>query len=249
MRRLLFLAAAIIVMLPVTAIADSITNPASSFSTAKKIARDTIYADHATTFYCGCAYTPNPTGTGGVIDVPGCSYEIQSDEKRGNRLEWEHVVPAARLGQWRQCWQQREQFPECYKANGKLRTGRDCCLKVDAGFKLAHNDLHNLTPSVGEVNADRLNYPYGIVEGEDLEYGTCDFELGQDPHIAEPAEGVRGNAARIWLYMAEMHGTALTTAERRMFELWAEADAPDDWERERDSRIQEAQGNGNPFVE
>ena len=62
------------------------------------------------------------------------------------RLEWEHVMPAARIGRGRDCYEQREMFPKCFKANGKLRSRRECCQKVDAGFKMAHNDLHNLTP-------------------------------------------------------------------------------------------------------
>ena len=60
-------------------------------------------------------------------------------------------MPAARIGQHRNCWQNRELFPQCKLANDDLRDGRDCCLRVEAGFKLAHNDLHNLVPSVGEI--------------------------------------------------------------------------------------------------
>ncbi len=33
---------------------------AGSWGTAKKWARDTIYADHNTTFYCGCSYAKIP---------------------------------------------------------------------------------------------------------------------------------------------------------------------------------------------
>ncbi len=41
--------------------------------------------------------------------------------------------------------------------------------------------LHNLAPSVGELNGDRSNHPYGIVEDEPREYGACDFEVGGSP--------------------------------------------------------------------
>jgi len=230
------------------ALADSITDPASSFTSAKATARDVIYADRATTLYCGCAYTPNPTGTSGVIDHASCGYEIKHIESRANRLEWEHVMPAARIGRGRDCYEQRELFPGCFKTNGKLRSRRDCCQKVDAGFKLAHNDIHNLTPSVGEVNADRSDLPYGIVEDEPREYGACDFEIGEEPKVAEPAEAVRGDVGRIWLYMAEMHGVALSVQERGMFERWAEGDPVSDFERLRDERIEAEQGNRNHFV-
>ena len=202
-----------------SAVADTITNPASSFNKAKEIARDTIYANRKVTFYCSCTYTNTSTQSGGKIDVAGCGYVIKTNEVRGKRLEWEHVMPAARIGQHRNCWQHRELFPKCFKSNGKLHTGRDCCLKVDAGFKLAHNDLHNLVPSVGEINGDRSNHPYGIVEDEPRDYGTCDFEIGETPKVAEPATSVRGDAARIWLYMSEMHGVALSPEERGLMEI------------------------------
>ena len=143
------------------------------FMNAKKAALNAIYADRATTFYCGCSYTPNQSGASGVIDHGSCGYQIKHIESRAPRLEWEHVMPAARFGQGRDCYEHRELFPACFKSNGKLRTRRDCCEKVDAGFKLAHNDLHNLTPSVGEMNADRSDLPYGIVEEEPREYGDC----------------------------------------------------------------------------
>jgi len=83
---------------------------------------------------------------------------------------------------------------------------------------------------------------YGIVEDEPREYGTCDFEIGEEPKVAEPAEAVREDAARIWLYMAETHGVALTVEERAMFERWAEADPVSNWERERDELIEGQQG-------
>ena len=100
--------------------ADSLTNPATSFLNAKKTARDVIYADRRITFYCSCAYTPNPTGASGKIDVVGCSYANEENKKRGKVLEWEHVMPAARIGSHRDCWAKRELFPACFKKTGKL---------------------------------------------------------------------------------------------------------------------------------
>jgi deoxyribonuclease-1 len=76
-------------------------------------------------------------------------------------LEWEHVVPASRLGGDRTCWQEREPFPECIRDNGSLRSGRECCRKVDPEFRAMEAELHNLVPSVGELNEDRSNLPYG----------------------------------------------------------------------------------------
>ncbi len=110
------------------------------------------------------------------------------------------------------------------------------------------NDLHNLTPSIGQVNGDRSNHPYGIVDGEPRNYGTCDFEIGGSLKVAEPNPHIRGNAARIWLYMADTWGIPLTQEEIEMFRKWDADDPVGEWEKNRDGRIEEIQGNTNPFV-
>jgi endonuclease I len=40
----------------------------------------------------------------------------------------------------------------------------------------------------------------------------------------------------------------MTTAQRKMFNAWAQADLTDDWERLRNKRIAAAQGNRNPQI-
>ena len=39
------------------------------------------------------------------------------------------------------------------------------------------SDLHNLFPSIGEVNGDRSNYIFGEIPGESRVYGQCDIEI------------------------------------------------------------------------
>lgn len=111
-------------------------------------------------------------------------------------------------------------------------------------------DMHNLVPAVGELNGDRSDRPYGIVAGEPREYGACDFEIehagGDGP--TEPAESVRGDVARAWLYMSAEWGMELTDAERELLERWHLDDPADDWEILRDHRIQAVQGNANAYV-
>ncbi|WP_420207655.1 hypothetical protein [Alteromonas gracilis] len=71
----------------------------TSFSQAKRFARE-IYQDNQSTFYCGCSYNND-----GAIDAASCGYEPRKQPKRGERLEWEHVVSAWEIGHQRQCWQ------------------------------------------------------------------------------------------------------------------------------------------------
>ena len=125
---------------------------------------------------------------------------------------------------------------------------RECCVRVDRIFRRIEADLHNLTPAVGELNGDRSNLPYGVVDGEPHLYGACDFEIGGKPRVTEPRDKVRGDAARIWLYMVETYMVKITPSQRKMFEDWSAADPVDVFERLRDTRIEAAQGNRNPFV-
>jgi deoxyribonuclease-1 len=134
------------------------------------------------------------------------------------------------------------------KSDGTAFKGRACCARVDRTFKRIEADLHNLTPAVGELNGDRSNLPYGMVAGEPREYGACNFEIGGKPRVTEPREEVRGDAARIWLYMAETYKINLTTAQRDMFGAWSKADPVERWEWLRDVRIEAVQGNRNPYV-
>lgn len=233
---------------PWLALADPPTNPITSFSTAKKKARNEVYFDHRTTLYCSCDYTHSTTASGGVIDPTACGYEVRANADRGGQLEWEHMMPAFEFGHTRACW--KVGHDDCKKPDNTPFKGRDCCKKsgVDPEFRKMLSDLHNLAPSVGELNADRSNHPYGIVEGEPRNYGACDFEVSAPPKVAEPMESVRGDVARAWLYMSDTYSIRLSRQERAMFEGWHAADPVDAFEVLRDQRIEAIQGNKNPWV-
>ncbi len=178
---------------------DDPVTVAGSWGTAKKWARDTIYAGHNTTFYCGCGYTPN-SGSGGTVSHTACNYDDgDSDVKNKARavvMEWEHVVPASLMpARSFVCW--NAGLPACSKGS------RSCCEKHDLNARVMIFDLHNMVPSVGQVNALRSNKRYGLVDGEERELGACDFEWTRE--VAEPPLVKQGEVARIWLYMAAQH--------------------------------------------
>ncbi len=231
---------------PSLALAEKPPRPLASFDKAKDVARNTIYADHREDFYCACTYKPNSTKSGGTISATACGYKARKNVARGKVLEWEHVMPAYFFGRNRACWKTGDD--RCETSTGTAYKGRECCAKVNTTFKRIEADLHNLTPAVGELNGDRSNKPYGVVSGEPRLYGACDFEIGGSPKVTEPREEVKGDAARIWLYMSKTYAIKLTAAQKAMFKKWSEEDPPDNWERLRDTRIDAAQGNRNPFV-
>lgn len=226
---------------------------AGSFSTAKKWAHEDIYHDRRITFYCGCSYNKEKE-----VNQASCGYSPRSpltnsgnENTRDNRIEWEHVLPASVMGSHLACWgDERGQFQECHTSSGDLYSGRDCCQKVNRTYEKAHNDLINLTPAIGEVNGDRSNHRYGIIAGEPRKYGACDFEFEHD--IVEPADRIKGDIARIQLYMFETYGETLgfTFEPARLYILkeWAGIDPVSDWEIERNRWICNKQGSGNTLI-
>lgn len=215
-------------------------NSPSSFSSAKKILYEKIHTGHQQTFYCGCKFTKTRK-----VYLGSCDVEPRKNEKRAKQLEAEHVFPASHFGQHRQCW--REKL--CKDNYGKPYGGRRCCERIDPVFETAHNDLHNLQPAVGEINGDRSNFRYAMLEGEPRNYGQCDFEVNFKEDRAEPPEAVRGDIARIYFYMRDTYDIRLSDQQTRLFEAWNKTDPVDDWERERNRRIKAIQGIGNHHIE
>jgi deoxyribonuclease-1 len=208
------------------------------FHEAKRLA-DQLFSDHRETFYCACRYDKQHH-----VDADSCGYVVRKNAQRGERIEWEHIVPAHAFGGMRTCWR-----TELCQKEGKSYKGRKCCEEQDPLFNAMEGDLHNLVPAVGELNADRGNRPFGLVSGKGGEYGACDFKVDFQRDIVQPRAVIRGDIARTYFYFEKVYQLPLSTAQRQLFERWDQEDPVDEWERERNRRIKKLQGNGNPFVE
>ena len=215
-----------------------------SFESAKKILYGQVYADHRITFYCGCTYSVDRK-----VDLGSCGLEALADKPRAQRIEAEHIFPAAQFGNFRPCWRDPRSFPTCIKADGSALSGRKCCEQVDPVFETAHNDLFNLVPAVGEVNGKRSDYNWGMIQGEPRVFGTCNMEVDSSIRRVEPPESVQGDIARTMLYMADTYGFNLSRQDQQLYTAWSRQDPPDTWEIERNRRIKAIQGKGNRFVE
>lgn len=200
------------------------TQPTIVFGRAKVLAEKKIYFDHRTTFYCYCSYSDKK-----VIDASSCGYVPRNNNIRAKRMEWEHIVPAAKFGMHRKCWT---------ACSGK--PGRECCRDNDPEFRKMEGDLMNLVPSVGELNADRSDREYGTVAGEPRAYGKCDFEVDFDKDVVEPPDTRLGDIGRTYLYMYNKYpgGLPLTEEELARYKKWSRDDPEDDWERTRRARIE-----------
>lgn len=235
---------ALLVMLSAPAIAGE---PPRSFASAKSLLAG-IHQDigHLKTLYCGCPYKRKASGSGGLMDtVKGCPNIVKDGKDRTARTEWEHVVPAHRMGGHLACW--KTGLPECVSKKGKAFKGRKCCEKHNPAFRAAHNDPHNLFPANGQLNGDRSNHPFGTVEGEPRKYGACNFEVGGSPKRAEYSKAVKGDVARAILYMHEAHSIAVPYDLEQLTRDSAE-DPPEIWEIDRAKVILEKTGLRNRFI-
>ncbi|MFD2178717.1 endonuclease [Veronia pacifica] len=205
--------------------------PPQSFSKAKRLAVK-IYQQHPISFYCGCPIEWQ--GKKGNPDLNACGYNVRKQQKRADRIEWEHVVPAWQFGHQRQCWQDG---------------GRKVCSKKDLTFRLMEADLHNLVPAIGEVNGDRSNFRFSQWNGDSgAFYGQCQFKVNFKQRVAEPPAQSRGAIARIYKYMQKEYGFKMAKAQTQLMNAWDKTHPVSAWECERDRKIAAIQKNHNPFV-
>ncbi len=127
----------------------------------------------------------------------------------------------------------------------------------------AYSDIHHLRPTDISVNSSRGN----------LDFDNSDAPLRESPENRvdvdsfEPRDAVKGDAARIVLYMDIRYAgfdsvtpdltvvdTLTSVGEAKLGKLctllaWSDADPVDEFERNRNNKIYEFQGNRNPFID
>jgi deoxyribonuclease I len=199
------------------------------------------YRDFPVESYCGCAFGDDQRVRS------GCAYA----DAASAAIRWEPVVPPSRFGVYRHCWQQWD------AGDGNEALTRRKCAALDPEFAEMDADLYNYHPALADLSARRAGNPYALVQGEPREFGACDFEtqsvMGKSLRVEPPAD-VRGDLARIYLYMAGKYGKGrdwkikLSREQRQLYEKWSETDPVDDHERLRACRIAAIQGWENPYV-
>lgn len=216
-------------------------NTITSFSKAKRVLYSDIYkpSEKHKSFYCGCDLERQ--GKKVVPNLESCGYKVRKENSRvrAERIEAEHIVPAAHIGYQNKCMIKNKSRPD----------KRNYCEKTDPSFNAAYNDLHNLVPAVGELNMNRSNYRFTTMKDTDYVYGKCDFKIDFKGKRVTPSENVRGDVARTYLYMSDRYDISISDAQRKMFEAWNIQDPVDSWEIEKNKRIKSIQGNSNPYIE
>jgi deoxyribonuclease-1 len=202
-----------------------------SFGKSKRLLAVKIYPTHKKAFYSNCDYTVKEKK---LIPLPKtCGFHYRKNKNRSERIEWEHVVPAWHFGHQLKCWQ-----------NG----GRMTCRQNNSKFKQMEADMHNLVPAIGEINGDRSNFRYGMVEGEERVYGKVDMEILFSNKKAEPRPKVYGDIARIYFYMRDRYGLRISKKQEKMLIAWNNMDPVDRWEKKKNQLVKELQGDENLYV-
>jgi deoxyribonuclease-1 len=202
-----------------------------SFSKSKRLLATKVYPSHQIAFYSGCRYK--------VVEkklIPihsSCGFKYRKNRNRSKRIEWEHIVPAWLFGHQLRCWQEG---------------GRVNCRNTNKIFKQMEADMHNLVPAIGEINGDRSNYKYGMIEGEARLYGKPDMEIAFSDRLAEPPASVYGDIARTYFYMVDKYDLKISNQQKQLFIAWNNLDPVDAWERKKNKHLQEIQGDENRYI-
>jgi len=114
-------------------------------------------------------------------------------------------MPAWEFGHQLQCWQ-----------NG----GRKNCRKVSAKFRKMEADINNLAPAIGEINADRSNYRFGMLSENAAQYGRCKVKVNFKQRVVEPPFYARKRIADTYAYMQKTYGLKISDKQQKLFDAW-----------------------------
>ena len=120
-------------------------------------------------------------------------------------------------------------------------------------------DLHHIRPSDAVVNSTRGNKSYGYANGGKATYGNnpaTGVLGGYSGTYYEPLDNVKGDVARIVLYVWVRWGSAwgaesVTEVFQSVDVLleWCALDPVDTWEMGRNDVVEDIQGNRNVFID
>jgi deoxyribonuclease-1 len=180
-----------------------------NFAKAKSILKKSNYFGIKEELYCGCEFFK-----GKIPQLAKCGIKVRKNENRAFRIEFEHIVPFENQVGHTVVWDYGT--PEC-----KGKKGRKCASKI---FGHMEGDLWNLWPSGGELNGDRSNYSYAMVQGPRNQYGKCDFKI--EDRKAEPRNSVKALVAFTYMYFQKTYAGYLKTnyisnKNEKLFQAWA----------------------------
>ena len=206
-----------------------------SFTTAKNKLYSKVFNNSGETLYCGCNWSNRKT------NLNSCnlqSYFLKKQRKRSLRTEAEHIIPAS--------WMLKvnNKTRQCAIDSKKVKdSAREYCQKHSLEYKQAHNDLVNLYPAVGQINADRSNKPFVDTANTKVKtYGKCNVEIGSRGIV--PPTDKKGDIARVAFYMTDKYRVTYSKRQLKIFNQWDKLDPISAQERAHNKRVIQVQGFG-----
>lgn len=182
------------------------------------------------TFHCGCVFDKIQQVSPNICERGSNAI---SKNINSRTLEWVPMMPAHEFGGSLKCWTKNL----CMRADGINVRGAKCCSEVSPKFKKMQSDMHNIFPAINKLSPIEKTFDFGGI----WEYEFCPTVI--------PALDVRGNMARAYLYMSYQYKIPIKKIREDMLREWHFNDPPDEWEEQRNDRIETIQGNRNPFID
>jgi hypothetical protein len=116
-------------------------------------------------------------------------------------------------------------------------------------------DLHHLYPTDSRSNSVRGNYAFTQFKrgGQAVGDNCLASKVGKDPTTGvrafEPPEEHKGDVARALFYMAVRYDERISDHEEFILRQWDIMDPVDAKEKARNDKVEQLQGNRNPFVD
>lgn len=215
---------------------------ATSFTKAKSNLYKKVYPNAGQTFYTNCEWSKKK------VDLASCGLANAFPKKhmnRASRTEAEHIIPAS--------WMLKKNKTErsCVAESKSNRySPRRYCQKHDQDFRNAHNDLVNLRPTVGQINANRSNKPFSksLSGSNPVTYRGNGKTFKVSSRVVIPDISIRGDIARVAFYMRDIYGVTYSYRQVAIFNEWDKQDAVSEEEILLNARIMKVQGKGNHYV-
>ncbi|MDA3945181.1 MAG: endonuclease [Helicobacteraceae bacterium] len=206
-------------------------------SQAKKLIK-MIHLDYKTTLLNDCQYIYDPKSCMDItiVDTATCSVKQENQ-----RMQWIQVVPDTFYGRTMACMNKDICVSEF---TGKAYRGNLCCRQTNAEYRKMEADLFNLIPVVSAIAEQQEGKPFGEVEKPTSLIGKVKI----DSNYIEPPDELKGDIARVYLYMDQRYELHLSTAEKEMFQRWHKLDAVDARECAIAKIIMKVQGANNDLL-
>ena len=207
-------------------------------SQAKKVLK-MIDLDYKKTFlnHCNYSYNPNSCMDISIVDIKSCS--VQEDNET---MSWMQIVPDTFYGRNKVCMIEKP----CINVFTKEAFGSPlCCRRIDTEYREMEADLFNLVPVVSSLAVLQNGRIFGEINRPIEHLGN----VKMDENYLEPPNRVKGDVARVYLYMDTRYGLKLTLKQKTLFLKWHREDEVDDKECKLAKVFQKIQGGPNPWLE